>query len=296
MRPVLIAVIICLIGWFALKDWTYSLVLGQTEAETEEPDYAFPETWLDRPDTAPPGGWADPWGVDLFVLAPPQSSPAGKGLQPVGSDKLRADYARLMSLANFENTAVYAPAYRSPSPASTGKQRKSEMEKAKTDTVSALERYLEADNRQRGLLILAAPDSEPLLSAVLEALPQDEDFRERFAGVILPSRKTIENWESQIGPCSPAFETCAVETSLNAAKPSLGFLLPELPRPKLTYSADAEFDETVKTRVQSLSNWLDANAVKPAEPFNSWAADEVVDVAPIHRPNGDTDISGDRGD
>lgn len=296
MRPVLIAILVCLIGWFALKDWTYSLLLGQSEAETEVPDYAFEESWLARPETTPPGGWAEPWGVDLFVLAPPQSTPAGKGLQPVDSPKLAADYQRFSEAVGLGDKIVYAPAYRSPSPASRGKQRSTEMEKAKADTLSALKRYLEASNRQRGLLILAAPDTEPLLTAVLKALPEDEDFRERFAGVILPDRKTEETWEAQIGPCSPAFETCAVETAFRANKPSLGFLLPELPRPKLSYSGDPAFSETVDTRMQALSNWLDANAVKPAEPFNSWAADEVVDVAPIHRPNGDEDISGERGD
>ena len=102
-------------------------------------------------------------------------------------------------------------------------------------------------------------------------------------------------WDAFMGECSPAFDACALPTTIGASASSLGWLLPRVPHPKLSYSAESSLNERVSDRVDSLSSWLDENTDKPAEPFNTWAADEVVDVAPIHRPNSDEDISGDRG-
>lgn len=298
MRRALIAALVILLAWIALKDLIYAGMLGASDSDPQQPDYSYEESWLQRPDDAPPGGWEEPWGVDVFVLPPPQSTPAPKGLQPADSDKLRSDYRRFLSQSGLDarDMVIYAPAYRSPSPATTGDERFEEMEEARSDVSAALRRYLSADNRDRGLVILAAPGSEPLLNAVLLVLPDSHQFRERFGGVILPDRKLPSVWRDQIGTCSPAFDGCALQTDLAATKPAIGIFIPELPRPKLNYSAGEDFLERVDTRLQALTSWLDLNATKPAEPFDSWAADEVVDVAPIRRPNQDVDISGERGD
>lgn len=298
MRKVLIAAAILIVGWFALKDWAYTALQGKSDATPEAPDYYFEEVWLSRPAAPTSGGWEIPWGVDLFLIAPPVSTPMPKGAIAADNDALKDEYQALiedLGLADSDLT-IYAPAYRSPSPASSNRERDEEIKFAQDDIAAAMKRYLSTDNRLRGLVILATPDTEPMLYAALQQLPKTQEFRERFGGVLMPSRKDESRWNDFIGTCSPAFEACARATTLVETTGGLNWLTPNLPRKKLSYAGDSGLGNEIAERMQELSNWLDLNAEKPAEPFDTWAADEVVDVAPIHRPNGDEDISGERGD
>ncbi|WP_084396480.1 hypothetical protein [Henriciella aquimarina] len=298
MRRILIAVFVILVAWIALKDWAYSAILGEADITPEAPDYFYDDVWLERPEEQPPGGWKEPWGVDLLVIAPPVSSPARKGLVPAGSELLEQDYTRFMEatgLAGAEMT-IYAPGYRSPSPGASENARKKQLLQSQTDLKAALKRYMSADNRVRGLVILAAPDTQPLAESLLKALPEDADFRDRFGGVVLSAGESAEEWEPVIQSCSPAFESCVMESGIVGTPQALAWLLPSQPYKKRTYRIDGDATKAIETRMESLSNWLDLNATKPAEPFDSWAADEVVDVVPIIRPNGEEDISGERGD
>lgn len=297
MRKGLIAAAIFIVGWFALKDSAFTLFLGEATSLPDVPDYYFENVWLDRPEEAPQGGWEEPWGVDLFVIAPPASSPMRKGLIAADHDAIKSEYEEFAAALglNDRDITIYAPSYRSPSPASEKRRRDEEIKDAQSDMASAMKRYLSTDNRLRGLVILAAPDTEPLLYAALQQVPESEDFRKRFGGVLVPAGKDETRWDDFIGSCSPAFDSCALATSQSAGTGALSWLTPSLPRPSLNYSADDELTTMIDDRMQSLSTWLDLNAERPAEPFDTWAADEVVDVAPIHRPNQDEDISGERG-
>ncbi|WP_300378948.1 hypothetical protein [Henriciella sp.] len=297
MRRILIAAAIILIGWFALKDWAYGFVVGTAETTPETPDYYYDEVWLERPGETPPGGWEEPWGVDLFVIPPPVSTPTRAGLIPASSDLLKSEFAKMLESSGLSDDSymIYAPGLRSPSPASTGSMRAAEMETAKKDVAEAMKRYVSAENRLRGLIIVASPDSEPLVAAALQQLPEDETFRQRFGGILLPEGKNLSRWSEPAGACSPAFDGCAVKTTLNAESGMLSWIKPNLARSPRTYSVEEGFLATVDTRIETLSNWLELNADKPAEPFDTWAADEVVDVAPIRRPNAEEDISGERG-
>ncbi|WP_084419078.1 DUF3089 domain-containing protein [Henriciella litoralis] len=297
MRRILIAVFVVIVAWIALKDVGYSAFLGRSDTDAITPDYSYNETWFERPAETPEGGWATPWGVDVFVLAPPTTTPAPKGLIPAESDAQKADYDAFAEGAGLqpESAIVYAPAYRAPSPASSAKARVEGLKTSASDVSDAMRRYLAANNRQRGLMILAAPDTVTLLEAALKELPDDEAFRNRFAGVLLPEGVDATEWTDKVGACSPAFDACAVATTLSASKTKTRFFMPTLAHPPLSYSAEAPLGGVVDERAETLSAWLDDNAVKPAEPFDSWAADEVVDVAPIRRPNSETDISGERG-
>lgn len=298
MRKVLLGAAILIVGWFALKDWAYTTLQGSSDQTPEAPDYYFEEVWLARPDTPTSGGWEEPWGVDLFLIAPPVSTAMPKGAIAADSDVLKKEYAELVRDLGLtaEDLTIYAPSYRSPSPASSKRERDEEIKFAQDDIAAAMKRYLSTDNRLRGLVILAAPDTEPMLYAALQQLPKSQEFRKRFGGVLMPSRKDESRWNDFIGTCSPAFEACAKATSLVGSGNNLGWLLPKLPRRTLSYTGEPDLADNIAARMEALSSWLDLNAEKPAEPFDTWAADEVVDVAPIHRPNGDEDISGERGD
>lgn len=300
MRRILIALgilVALVIGWIAVKDSLYASLLGSNEADPPVPDYSIAETWLERPAEAPPGGWETPWGVDVLVIAPPATTPAPKGYIAAGAEAQRLDADKFIEVTapGFAGFALYAPGYRSPSPALSRAKWNAALSTSADDVRAAVSRYLSSDNRQRALLILAAPDTGPLLEAALQALPVNEDFRRRFGGVVLPQTMPASEWQDAIGPCSEAFESCLLQSSVSASKPTRRLLLPSLSRSRLVYSADEGFVQQLADRAATLSQWLDANAPKPAEPFDSWAADEVVDVVPIRRPNSDRDISGERG-
>ncbi len=301
MRPILIAlgIIAALaVGWVAFKDSVYASWLGQGEREAAEPDYSLQEDWLQRPAETPPGGWASPWGVDIIVLAPYPTTPQPAGLLPASSDVSKGDYADFMEeagLSSDESAVIYAPSYRAPSPASGKRMRTEAGALASSDVVAAVARYVSAENRKRGVIIVAAPGTDALLEGALGALPSDEDFRQRFGGVMLPADMDAAEWTEAVGACSGAVETCVVSTSLTASKPVRRFFLPSLPRPRLVYSDDGTLAQSVEARAETLSVWLEETLPKPAEPFDTWAAEEVVDVAPIRRPNSERDISGERG-
>lgn len=298
MRRILIAVLVLFVAWIALKNVAYSAFIGETEFQPQTPDYYYDEAWLDRPDSPPPGGWDSPWGIDIFVIAPPLSEPAPKGLIAAESPYLTTEYEEFRSslIGDNQDFEIYAPSYRSPSPASGAARRKAMMTTSVEDVALGLKRYLSADNRDRGLLILTAPGAEPFLEQALEQLPDSDGFRQRFGGIIVSAQSGITDLEAMTAPCSPAFEACVMPASLSAQPTPMRFILPSLPRPEMTYAADAELQSAINSRALALSDWLETNAAKPAEPFDTWAADEIVDVAPIRRPNQDEDISGERGD
>ncbi|MEM5517572.1 hypothetical protein WNY37_11475 [Henriciella sp. AS95] len=298
MRRGLIAVVVILVGWFAFKNLIYTSMIGRTEGTPPAPDYFYDEAWLERPAELPPGGWATPWGVDFFVIAPPPTTPAPAGIIRADDDVIHQSYDAFVSEVGLDTSdlEIYAPSYRSPSPALAAKSRSEAMKLAETDVIDGMARYLSTDNRKRGLIILAAPGTESLLTAALGTLPDDEDFGQRFGGVVMSSDADTGAFMPALGNCSPAVDPCAVSADLVANASAMRFVLPSLPSPQMTYSSSEDLSSTLHKRAETLAEWLDANAVKPAEPFDTWAADEVVDVAPIRRPNQDEDISGDRGD
>lgn len=298
MRRFLIVVLVLVVAWFAFKNMVFAAMLGTSETVPVEPDYYYEDAWLLRPAEATPGGWESPWGVDLFVIAPPVHSPTPKGLVSIDADALHADFEQY--LADTELSAVtpeiYAPAYRSPSPADTGHHRKEDYATAAADAATAFRRYMTADNRDRAFMVMAAPGAEKLLPAVLEAIPEGEEVRLRFGGIVLPETGRTALDARSLGACSPALDDCVLESGIKAEASALRWFVPGLPHPEVSYSAAESDVQAINQRASDLSSWLEDNAVKPAEPFDTWAADEVVDVAPIRRPNQDEDISGERGD
>ena len=301
MRRILIAlglIAVVIVGWFAFKDRLYAASLGTGEREAEAPDYSLEEAWLARPGELPEGGWASPWGVDLLVLAPMPTAPAPAGLLTASSDIMQAEYQRFIEESGLrpEDLVVYTPSFRAPSPASGRRFRESAAGLASEDISRAVARYLASDNRQRGLILFASPGSEPLLEAALSSLPEDEAFRTRFGGLVVSADMDPADWGDRTGTCSGAFETCVAASGVTASRRMRRIFLPNLPRPRLVHSDDGESTDLIERRASELSDWLEANATKPAEPFDTWAAEEVVDVAPIRRPNSERDISGERDD
>ena len=91
-------------------------------------------------------------------------------------------------------------------------------------------------------------------------------------------------------------ESCVTEFALDASSDAMAWVKPNLKRKPETYTvATEDAPATFGGMATRLSEWLDTNVDQPAEPFDSWAADEVIDADPIIRPGSEKDISGERG-
>lgn len=277
--------------WFLFKDVAYrNIVAGYDEPASVQLSYLGEEGWALLPVEPPPGAWLDPWGVDLFIVPSPTGATAGKGLVGAANEKVFGEI-RLQSHQIEKVLAPagpsYSPIYRHPS-AST-KASSEQWLTASEDLAMAFERYLFEKNNWRGVLIIAAPGSEPLISPLLERVESDPRLLERFSGVVLLGADP-----SAIGRpvnCSIAFEgDCIIQGDVKRQRSFLRPILPNLRRAPATFEFEDGEDLSAKLtqRNTRLSIWLDKNAPKPAEPLGGLEDMEVIEIAPVRRP-GETD-------
>ena len=280
-----------IVAWFALKNTVYRSILTNTALpEFSAADYMGDEGWAILPIETPPGAWIDPWGIDLYILPSPSGVPAGAGLvgplhPPTAAETTQ--HVQKVADALGEAGPSYSAMYRHRSPA----QRTSEAdwEIARGDATRAFEQYLRTHNNWRGIVLIAAPGSEELLSPLLTRISGDPRLVERFGGVLfLNTSGAVPKIDMS---CSPALnDDCSMSGKVRHAPSSFGWLIPQLHRrsaPTLHDNPDILAAALVE-RTQDLSVWLDANAPKPAEPLGGLEDIEVIEIAPIRRP-GETD-------
>ncbi|MEO1100233.1 MAG: hypothetical protein AAFW65_00140 [Pseudomonadota bacterium] len=290
MRRALMVVAVAAILWIGLKDWAYrTIYTQQTPVEASEPDYTSPESWAMRPAEQPAGGWESPWGVDLFVLPPVRRSPHPPGTVPPDHQRSSDETGAFLELlsGSFGDTPVYAPYLRHGSPVQRDDSDFAAMTEA--DAVSAFQSYLELDNRKRGLLLVAPASMKAPTERVLALFTEDPDVRQRFGGVVWlgSDGASLEGLECSDGLVGQ----CLIEVPMKSGVPVFQRLKPNLPLPRLKYRlVDPEAAAvSVSNRLTFLSDWLDENAPKPAEPFGGFDEMESVEVAPIRRPGDPVD-------
>lgn len=290
MRRALMVVAVAAILWIGLKDWAYrTIYTQQAPVEATEPDYGQPESWAMRPAEQPAGGWESPWGVDLFVLPPVRRSPHPPGTvnpdHPRSSDETAA-FLELLS-GSLGDAPVYAPYLRHGSPVHRDDADFAAMTDA--DALSAFELYLEQDNRQRGFVLVAPASMEAPTESMLALFADDADMRQRFGGVVWlgSGAAGLEELDCSDG----LIGQCLIEVPMKSGVPVFQRLKPNLPLPRLKYRlVDPEAAAvSISNRLAFLSDWLDENAPKPAEPFGGFDEMESVEVAPIRRPGDDED-------
>lgn len=284
----ILAALVPLIAWFALKDLVYTAIIGGGPPSAPEAlDYGDLASWAAHPETPPPGAWVSPWGVDAFVVASPPNIAHARGRIPAGLPEATSDYAaRVATLTAIvpDTVAVYAPAYHAPSPANSKSRNRDLVPEVAEDLGAAFEAYLEQSNRGRAILIMATDASLPYADGLVERL-QESDLRDRFAGLVLFDASDLPVIERPTVPiCSPALEeACLQMVMLSTAGLPFGFLKPQLPdyRGDQAVIGRDEAAATLLSRTGMVSAWLDGNAPKPAEPLGDF---EEIEVAPIYRP------------
>jgi len=289
-----LAALLPIIAWFLFKDLAFAAWVGRGEPiQPQALDYAETASWAKRPDVLPEGAWQTPWGVDAFVIVSPPDMAATSGWVSATSEDSRSGFdERVSGVAATlpPEMGLYAPAFHFAS-AATGRagtnRLQSEIETALVDAFSA---YLENDNRGRAIKLVVTDRSLPLANAVLARL-QEDDLRNRFAGlIVLDGQKLSESTLPRVPLCSPgATPSCVAQFDLEVQGPTLPFLLPSLPGWRGTETiVDARTVRAeIADRSAAVSQWLDNNAPKPAEPFGDF---EEIDIAPIYRPGEITPI------
>lgn len=278
-------------AWFLLKDIAYrSYIAGKETPGAVTASYLEEDGWAVLPVEPPPGAWITPWGIDFFVIAPPSSVPAGGGLiskavEPATSE-MRANVLTIEKAFALAGP-LYSPVYRHPSAATRAAPE--DWDVSREDIAMAFERYLYSRNNWRGVVLVAAPETQHLAAAVLERVEKDPRLLERFGGiVVIGAPGDLETTEIN---CSPAMEGhCGIFAEVNKRQALLDYMRPKLHRSalKFEFSEPADLTVTLQERNTKLSLWLDTNAPKPAEPLGGLDEVEVIEIAPVRRP-GETD-------
>ena len=283
--------IAALILWLALKDIVYrSVIAGDTQPETAPATYLDEDGWALLPVEPPPGAWTAPWGIDLFVIPPPTaiaigSATAGAANPDVVSDMTRNSESIEKALAPAGPS--FSPVYRHPSAAFAAAP--DDWDIAREDIAMAFERYLYTKNNWRGVLIVASPETQQLLSPLLQRIEADPALLQRFSGVVLLGGGNIP--EASEIKCSPAMDgNCVLRADVKRKRSMLRWILPQLHRSPVRFviTDEAILGQSLADRNTRLSLWLDKNAPKPAEPLGGIDDMEVIEIAPIRRP-GETD-------
>ena len=295
MRRTLLIVALGLALWFGLKDWAIRVIMSQgTAIQSAAVDYALPESWALRPDTIPAGAWETPWGVDVFLLLPPVTSPTRHGI--IGPEngivqKETQRMAALFSVALAKAGPVYAPRYRQASPAQLKRDQPNGIAAMVSDTQSAFSHYLEADNRGRAILLAVTPGAEPLLETINARILGDDQLQDRIVGTVVFSSPASRADDLLTGaPCNESVsDICRIPVAIRTRHGWLSWLSPNLPTKPVRYRilASDNMPEQLADRAKLVSAWLDANAPKPAEPLGGF---ETIEIAPIRRPGETNDV------
>ncbi|MFN4024724.1 MAG: hypothetical protein ACK4MQ_07820 [Hyphomonas sp.] len=205
-------------------------------------DYTLEDSWHVRPDPAPPPVWEAGWATDVVLMLSPGARRApdahGEALSAIGP--------------------VYAPKLRGP--------------EFDVDAAEALQRYLDADNNGRALVIAS---DRPLPASIVPVINSDPMVRARFAGVLLLEGQEAA-FATGVSPgsvCSDRFgagEICAAPLEIRRSD---GVWI---------IAGDEPHGGAV---IDGFEEWLDSSAPKLAEPLGELEEIEIID---IRRP-GQTD-------
>lgn len=286
MKKSLLALVVLIAAWFGLKDLAYRTFLSSgAPNQPAALAYDMNEHWAGLPESLPPGAWERPWGIDAFVVLPPANLARAHGL--IAADDEIAVEIALQDLISMSDaipglTPVYAPFYRTPSPASRGDVLDAANSLASTDLVSAFEHYLAEHNRIRGVILIVAEPAEAYIGPLLERM-QAEDLQNRFAGLV-SFGSSKDNKDAHSLSCADILEgVCHQRVEVAHKSDLVGFLFPRVDAsPAMASVSDAPgVAEAIKVQVETVSTWLDETQPKPAEPFFDV---QIIEEVPILRP------------
>ena len=264
----------------ALFTWWYT---GSAPVMAEAVDYADPLSWAVRPAASPASVWEVGWRVDVMLLPSwPKAWHKTGDIPPMDMDYglEQADALAAVLPALRQLGPVYAPRLRMPSPVSADP----DWGAAAEDFAAAMDHYYLNENRGRGILLAVPGETLGLAPLAIEALEARQPLeKQRIAGVIILADRDgpIPEFPCPFGPDM----ACPTVIDMPESPPALawfGAMPPGGAHPRVPGNPDALEGKLAVTRAYYL-DWLEKNAAKQAEPFGGF---EVIDVAPISRPDG----------
>lgn len=265
MKRLAVTLLVAAVLWFGLKDWAFRTFIDDFPEPAASVDYSTGDNWWIWPETAPGGGWETPWGVDIFAVAPKTEAEIAADGYAWADD---SDLAATIEALGLESP-VYLPRVRN----------------AQQDISASFQTYVEDRNTLRSVLFLTTEDNLETIKALHSEQIAGTDLQERFGGVILLDGDTATDIAGLACPeylnsgCVSAIDAAIGKEWLKALLPRRGVL------PKAIKLKDQEAAaQSVKGRVSAVSESLDANLPKPAEPLGGFDSMESVDIAPIRRP------------
>lgn len=217
-------------GWFFMRD-------KEHKPPPPASDYRLGASWTIRPETPPAPVWEGGWAYDILLF---------------NADRRRDSQAYAEALRQLG--PVYAPVLR---PGQAG-----------PDAASALDAYLQTDNRGRAFIIAL---NFPLTQEMVSAIGADPMIRARFGGLLL-----VDRLKTAFGPdlypasvCSDRFgsgEVCEapIQIRRNDSKWTI-------------VTGDGQTNPVT----DGFSEWLEQYAPKMAEPLGQL---EEIGISEIRRP------------
>ncbi|HVY88164.1 MAG TPA: DUF3089 domain-containing protein [Hyphomonadaceae bacterium] len=157
-------IVLVIAAWALFQDQAYLASITPPDRFADEkaspaPDYSRAEAWAAKPSLPPPGGWEQPWGVDIFYVHP--TSAYGGAWNVAINDKTSSERLSRSVLPNhggpFEQAGpFYAPRYRQASlyaELNAGGQGDGAFLVAYNDVLAAFDYYRTHFNRERGIIL-----------------------------------------------------------------------------------------------------------------------------------------------
>ncbi len=215
--------------------------------------YAEPNSWAVWPDPLPPPVWDGGWAIDVFLVTKAAMLSGG----PVENRAMAAERARAASARLADSFAsvgaAFAPFLR--------------KDMAASDIMVAFETYLSSANGGRAFVIVTDQPLPLQLADILEGA--DPLLRDRFGGILVlgggdnPQAEVFAGLPEGTVFCSRRFapgESC-VESLTASGRPRNG--------------------EGSGRIIGGLTDWLEREAARPAEPLGEL---ENIEIREIKRP------------
>lgn len=209
-------------GGFAFQESLYLASIRPSGSMASEraparPDYASAESWAIRPETAPPGAWEKPWGIDVFFIHP-TSAHGGRWNAPLddwnGMRRLEETILPTHAGAFRGGGPIYAPRYRQASlyaDVTSGEDAGQALDLAYSDVLRAFDHYMASDNNGRGVIIAGVGQGGKHAARLLKDRFADEASKRRLAAAYLIDAGVAADAGLPVSACKTATDfQCAV--------------------------------------------------------------------------------------
>lgn len=239
------------------------------ETAPPAPDYAAYESWYDRPDVQPEGGWAKPWGVDLIWYAGHSDNYASGWNLPLdwaGRDQAYQPDAEWFGTLPHPLMTFVPQIRHAVKQSGEAEDYQAAQELAMEDALAAFDHYAQQDHRQRGFFLGGRGHGVELAQSIRrQRVDGSPLLKKYFGGFIIADPRTAASVKSDSGlpACAEAADNFPCILDISGLAPDAAA-------------------SVIETQMAGMSSWMDDNIGKPAEPLPPL---ETIEIAPVHKPD-----------